>query len=263
MTVLCLCSGCTLPGSGSQDIVIQAVTPTPTVTIPPPDSVDYAAATPAPTNSPTPATGIVQSPSVQEIIVSTPTPVRTTAPIATPTVDTRYYPLLDDTRTYNDTTRMFDLTVTNVPYILSFSFDPGYVHREYVAKDYTAGASLSYEVFNAATGKYETISETMPKYEVAAVNRINPDAWFTIDLIRIYKDPTEYQAAVAAAGGETSLGLQNRLYEDNGILVLQEGFANKYSSEVEKEIQIRERGYYRLIVNGNAIDTTILILSPV
>ena len=158
--------------------------------------------------------------------------------------------------------RTFDLNVTNVPFLLYFSFDPGYVKKTYISKDPTSTASSTYEVFNAQTGKYESYTEHGSKNNVLSTTRIDPDAWFTIDVVRIYDDPAEYQAALAEAGGKEKLAAQKRLYEDNGIVVMQDGYSHGFSSEVEKELKLLRTGHYRLLVSGNSIDTNILILSP-
>ncbi len=257
LAVFCLCCGCTLPGAENQDIIFPTMTATPTQ-VPP----DVSVVNPEPTAT---TETIDISPQIREIV--TPTPKSTVIPLRRPTTneevnETRYYPLMDDTHSYSSTSRTFDLDVTNVPFLLYFSFDPGYVKKTYVSKDPTSTASSTYEVFNTQTGKYESYTEQGSKNNVLSTTRIDPDAWFTIDVVRIYDDPVEYQAALAAEGGKEKLASQKRLYEDNGIVVMQDGYAHGFSSEVEKELKLLRTGHYRLLVSGNSIDTNILILSP-
>ncbi len=255
LAVFCLCCGCTLPGAENQDIIFPTMTATPTQ-VPP----DVSVVNPEPTAT---TETISISPQVQEIVTFTPGPTATSLPPADNGAnETRYYPLMDDTQTYTSTSRTFDLNVTSVPFLLYFSFDPGYVKKTYVSKDSTTTSSSTYEVFNTQTGKYERYTEHGSTDRVLSTTRIDPDAWFTIDVVRIYDDPVEYQAALAAEGGKEKLASQKRLYEDNGIVVMQDGYAHGFSSEVEKELKLLRTGHYRLLVSGNSIDTNILILSP-
>ena len=103
-------------------------------------------------------------------------------------------------KSYSSTSRTFDLDVTSVPFLLYFSFDPWYVKKTYVSKDSTTTSSSTYEVFNTQTGKYQSYTEHGSKDRVLSTTRIDPDAWFTIDVVRIYDDPAEYQAALEAKG---------------------------------------------------------------
>lgn len=258
LTVFCLCCGCTLPGAEGQDIVIPTMMPTPT---------QVSSDNPVVNPYPTPASETIDiSPQIREIVTPTPKPRAT--PLPRPTTDdeaneTRYYPLMDDTQSYSSPAfRTFDLEVTNVPYLLYFSFDPGYIEKTYVSKDSTSTASSTYEVFNTQTGKYESYTEQGSKDNVLSTTRLDPEAWFRIDVIRIYEDPAEYQAALAAEGGKEKLASVGRLYEDNGIVVMQDGYARGFSNEIEKELKILRTGHYRLQVSGNSIDTNIRIMSP-
>lgn len=251
LAMLVLCAGCTLPGAEEVIVREDPTTYVPDVSVNP--EGDYET---IPTAAPT--TGIVRE-------VTTPVPTSTGTPATAPesvlSNETRYHLLMNDTQTYNQNTRLFDLDIKGVPFIFYFSFDPGYITKQYLIKDGTS--SNSYYYWNEEKGEYvsQRGSDTANVRE-RTTTVINPNSKFTIDIVRIYDDPEEYKAAIAANGGVDRLTREKLLYEDNGIIVKKEGYAHGYSSEVEKEIKLFQPGHYRLVVYGNSITTQIMMLSP-
>ncbi len=218
------------------------------------------AATESPTPAPTPTWKTVSiSSQVNEVVTPTPqvTPV-TVVPTVSPT-ETAYYVHMDDTMKYNtSTSRMFEVNVDQVPFVVYFSFNPGKVKKSYVAKDSTSSSTVRYEAWNPSTGKYETRSQVESRYVVKSTDIIDPNAWFKVDIVRVYADSDAY----AAAGGKEKLAEKKLLYGDNGIIVKQDGYAHGYSSEVEKELKLFSAGTYLVKVTGNQIVVNIQMLSP-
>ena len=256
-------SGMSLPFGLSPTPVptpVPTATPVPTGT---PDVVPSGAVeTPTPVPVPTWETVPISS-QVNEVL--TPTPVSTpgtAVPTASPT-ERAYYVHMDDTMKYNtSTSRMFEVDIVQVPFLVYFSFNPGTVKKSYVSKDSTSSNTVRYEDWNPATGKYETWSRTESKYVVRSTDVIDPNAWFRVDIIRIYEDSDAYAAAVAAGGGREKLAEKKLLYGDTGIIVRQDGYARGYSSEVEKELKVLSPGQYLVKVTGNQIVANIQMLSP-
>ncbi|MCZ9311999.1 MAG: hypothetical protein O0V67_01355 [Methanocorpusculum sp.] len=235
-------------------------TPVPTATsdIASPDATE--SSTPAAT--PTWETIPISS-QINEVV----TPTSAATPVtAVPTVSSTaaaYFVHMDDTMMYNTaTSRMFEVNIDHVPFIVYFSFNPGTVKKSYVAKDSTSSNTVRYEVWNPSTGKYETRSQVESRYVVKSTDVIDPNAWFKVDIIRIYDDADAYDTAVSAAGGKEKLAEKKLLYEDNGIIVKQDGYARGYSSEVEKELKLLSPGKYLVKVTGNQIVVNIQMLSP-
>ncbi len=248
-------------GHGDSGNIFSEKTSSPTLS-PTPVSTQNTSATQTPESTPTWETIPISS-QVNEIVTFTPTVTATVSVSAVNTTAPAYYVHMDDTMKYNTSTqRMFDLDVVEVPFVLYFSFNPGMVKKTYVEKDSTSSNSVSYNVWNPTTGKYESRSQSESKYVVKSTDVIDPNAWFTIDVIRVYDDPAEYSAAVSAAGGKEKLTGKKLLYGDNGIIVKQDGYARGYSSEIEKELKLLSSGHYIIKVTGNQIVANIQMLSP-
>lgn len=239
---------------------VPTATPVPTET---PDVVPSGAAeTPTPVPVPTRETVSISS-QVHEVLMPTPERTPGTAVPAVSPTGRAYYVHMDDTMKYNtSTSRMFEVDVVQVPFLVYFSFNPGTVKKSYVSKDSTSLNTVRYEVWNPKTGKYESRSETQSKYVVRSTDVIDPNAWFRVDIIRIYEDSDAYAAAVAAGGGREKLAGKNLLYGEDGIVVQQDGYARGYSSEVEKELKVLSPGQYLVKVTGNQIVANIQMLSP-
>jgi len=226
------------------------------------------AVSPDATQSPTPVPTstwetVPISSQINEIVTPTPTAASVTVVPTVSSTVSAYYVHMDDTMKYNtSTSRMFEVNIEQVPFIVYFSFNPGTVKKSYVAKDSTSSNSVRYEVWNPSTGKYETRSQVESKYVVKSTDVIDPNAWFRVDVVRIYDDSDSYDAAVSAAGGKEKLAEKKLLYEDNGIIVKQDGYARGYSSEVEKELKLLSSGRYLVKVTGNQIVVNIQMLSP-
>ncbi|MDV0442445.1 hypothetical protein [Methanorbis furvi] len=200
---------------------------------------------------------------VNEIVTFTPTVTMTAAVPTMNDVTPAYVVHMDDTMQYNSSTeRMFELDVVEVPFVLYFSFNPGKVKKMYLTKDATSANTVSYSSWNPATGKYGSWSETESRYSVKSTDVIDPNAWFRIDVIRVYDDPKQYADAVQLGGGKEKLAEKKLLYGDNGIIVKQDGYARGYSSEVEKELKLFSSGHYIIKVTGNQIVANIQMLSP-
>lgn len=235
----------------------------------PPLPVTNQTPVPEATASPTPVLTstwdtIPIAPQIDEIVTFSPTALATPAMTSAPGEnETAYYVHMDDTMKYNtSTSRMFNLHVDQVPFMVYFSFNPGMVKKSYLSKDATSSQTTQYEVWNPTTGKYESRSEVGSRYTVKTTDVIDPNAWFRIEIIRIYDDPDAYAAAVSAAGGKEKLASSHLLYEDNGIVVRQDGYSRGFSSEVEKELKLLSTGHYILKVTGNQIVANIQMLSP-
>ncbi|MDV0442671.1 hypothetical protein [Methanorbis rubei] len=200
---------------------------------------------------------------VNEIVTFTPTVTMTATVPTMSDIAPAYFVHMDDTMQYNTSTvRTFDLDVVEVPFVLYFSFNPGKVKKTYVTKDATSSNSVSYNFWNPLTGKYESKSQTESRYSVKSTDVIDPNAWFRIDVIRVYDDPKQYADAVQLGGGKEKLAEKKLLYGDNGIIVKQDGYARGYSSEVEKELKLFSSGHYFIKVTGNQIVANIQMLSP-
>lgn len=253
LVIVCLCAGCTLPGG--EEIINPTPVPTPEPTI------DPSQPTPEPTE-----TSVVISPSVKEIIKPTvpPTPTPIPGTIEEKSNISKYYLVMNDTYSYLNTERTFDIDVTNVPFIFFFSFDPGYTTKRFIQESSTSTRTPQIEYINPNDGEWVRVSLHPEKTTTEkSTTIIKPEAEFTIEIARIYDDPAEYLKAVTEAGGKERLAANKRLYGDNGIIVARDGYAHGYSSEVEKEIKIYSTGHYYLIVHGHAIDTQIMMFSPV
>jgi hypothetical protein len=247
LVIFALCAGCTLPGSQG-DLVIRE---DPVPVVPDVDPVEEE-------TEPTPTPD-----AVTEITPPDPGPVPTQAiiPEDVLTNETKYYLLMNDTATYTYKTRIFDVNVTGVPFIFYFSFDPGYITKYYLVTDGRSTGSY-YQGDLDGDGNPDEYQDHSQNTALHTTTRLNPNSEFTIQIVRIYDDPAEYQAAVAAAGGKERLSREKLLYEDNGIIVRQDGFGHGHSSEVEKELKVYQPGHYRLVVYGNSITTQIMLLSP-
>lgn len=228
-------------------------TPVPTVTpnVATPETPDVSESlTPVPTWETIPI-----SSQINEIV--TPTPMATfvtTVPTEAVTASV-YYVHMDDTMKYNtSTSRMFDVNVGQAPFIVYFSFNPGMVKKSYVSKVPTSSSTVRYETW--------LFSPVESRYVVKSTNVIDPNAWFKVDIIRVYDDSESYNAAVSAAGGKEKLAEKKLLYGDNGIIIMQDGYARGYSSEVEKELKLFSPGHYLVKVTGNQIVANIQMLSP-
>lgn len=268
VVVLGYMSGAIGTGSDMNQLFGQSSTPASTessgAATPAATPVGTPAETESPTPVPTPTWETVPiSSQINEVVTPTPQVTPVTAVPTVSSTEPAYYVHMDDTMKYNtSTSRMFEVNVDQVPFVVYFSFNPGTVKKSYVAKESTSSNTVRYEVWNPSTGKYETRSQVESKYVVKSTDVIDPNAWFKVDIVRIYADSDAYAAAVSAAGGKEKLAEKKLLYGDNGIIVKQDGYAHGYSSEVEKELKLFSAGTYLVKVTGNQIVVNIQMLSP-